>query len=195
MTTIMLKYKWTYGENKSQKYWEAKPKKGVTLSVIQNKMESEWFCIILDHDACLLLEDKAKMESRSAEKCQLQTTYMLRSKNAEEIKQKAEYCYDNHVFRAQKGDAAVDNNNIVQVVTREDSIDLNHHMAISDSAVKANKAFKKIAENILNGEDTDENGTSLEEALKDGYCVVGDNSVSFDTYELNNMSELNVRHF
>lgn len=82
--------------------------------------------------------------------------------------------------------------NTVWIITREDSVDLNPHIAVFDSAIKANKIFKEIAECILRNETHDENGNTLEECIEQGYCCAEGNNVSLCVYELNDSSELAV---
>lgn len=82
-----------------------------------------------------------------------------------------------------------DNNN-VWVITREDSVDLNPHIAVFDSAIKANKVFKEIAEEILDGEPADEDDNTLEQCVEKGFCRIDSDAVRLEVYELNDASQL-----
>ena len=84
--------------------------------------------------------------------------------------------------------------NTVWVVTREDGMDLDSHVAVFDSALKANKAFREIAQKILEKYDDsdplcDENGNTVDQCVEEGYCCICGNIVRLDVYELNDSSD------
>ena len=82
-------------------------------------------------------------------------------------------------------------NNNVWVIVLESSIDLDTRIAVFDSAIKADKVFKEIAEQIFSEQDTDYDdcGNTLEECIEAGYCDIDGDRVSLIAHKLNDTSD------
>ena len=81
-------------------------------------------------------------------------------------------------------------NNNVWVIVLE-GIDLDTRIAVFDSAIKADKVFKEIAEQIFSGQDADYDdcGNTLEECIEAGYCDIVGDRVSLIAHKLNDTSD------
>ena len=84
-------------------------------------------------------------------------------------------------------------NNNVWVIAQEGSIDLDTRIAVFDSAIKADKVFKEIVEQIFSEQDADYDdcGDTLEECIEAGYCDIDGDRVSLTAHKLNDTSKLN----
>lgn len=82
-------------------------------------------------------------------------------------------------------------NNNVWVIVLESGIGLDTRIAVFDSAIKADKVFKEIAEQIFSGQDADYDdcGNTLEECIEAGYCDIDGDRVFLIAHKLNDTSD------